>query len=90
MTNTELLKAGFTDKPTYLAWRAAWKETYAELTLDIRHHKDNRKDESAITRASAQYQCWRLRRQATQMLAQRKQSKITAQEQYLACHPVAS
>lgn len=84
MTNTDILKNGFTDKPTYLAWRTAWKENYAALTADIRASKAGRKHPDAGIRSSSQYQCWYQRRQATQMLEQRKQSKITAQQQYLA------
>jgi len=84
MTNTDILKNGFTDKATYLKWRTAWKENYAALTKEIREYKNTRKNKDAALRGQAQYQCWRLRQQATLMIEQRKQSKITAQQQYLA------
>lgn len=89
MTNTDILKAGFTDRASYLTWRTAWKENYRQLTQDIRDAKKERKNPDASCRASAQYSCWRLRAQATAMLEQRKASKIEAQKQYLAsrCQP---
>lgn len=82
MTNTSQ-NTVFFDKPSYLAWRATWKREYTELTKEIREYKNTRKSPDVALRAQAQYQCWRLRRQAVQMLEQRKQSKITAQQQYL-------
>lgn len=84
MTNTEIIKNGFTTKAQYLVWRTAWKENYAALVKEIREYKATRKSPDAGLRACAQYNCWRLRREATQMLEQRKQSKIEAQRQYLA------
>lgn len=82
--NTNTLKRGFTDKPTYLAWRTAWKENYRELAAEIREYKATRKSTDAGLRSQAQYQCWRLRQEAAEMLEQRKQSKIEAQRQYIA------
>ena len=80
----------FFDKTSYLAWRATWKREYAELTKEIRLNKAARKSKDPAIRSGCQYLCWKQRRQATQMLAQRKQSKITAQQQYLAQHPVSA
>lgn len=87
MTNTEIIKNGFTTKAQYLVWRTAWKENYAALTKEIRETKAKRKDKDPLMRGGAQYTCWRLRQQATAMLEQRKQSKIEAQRQYQASHP---
>jgi len=84
MTNTDIIKNGFTTKAAYLVWRTAWKENYAALTKEIREAKTSRKDKDASVRGCAQFTCWRLRQQATEMLAQRKQSKLEAQRQYLA------
>ena len=83
MTNTDILKNGFTTKAQYLVWRTTWKENYAALTQEIRKAKIQRKDKDALMRGGAQYTCWRLRQQATEMLEQRKQSKIEAQRQYV-------
>lgn len=37
------MKFTFTDKASYLAWRAEWKANYAQLTTDIRTQKRSRK-----------------------------------------------
>lgn len=84
MTNTDILKNGFTNKAQYLVWRTAWKENYAALSKEIRLNKAARKSEDAAIRSGCQYTCWYQRREAAQMLEQRKQSKIEAQRQYLA------
>ena len=82
MSNTDIIKAGFNSKSTYIAWRKAWKENYAELAQQIRMHKQGRKSKDAAQRSYSQYQCWRLRREAVAMLEQRKNSKVEAQRQY--------
>lgn len=84
MTSTDILKNGFTDKATYLVWRKTWKETYAELTKEIRLNKAARKNTDPAIRSGCQYLCWRQRHEAAKLLEQRKQSKIEAQRQYLA------
>jgi hypothetical protein len=38
------MKYDFTDKATYLAWRAKWKADYKELSLNIRRAKRTRKE----------------------------------------------
>ena len=82
--NTATLKRGFTSKEQYLVWRKAWKENYRELAAEIREYKATRKSPDAGLRACAQYNCWRLRHAAAEMLEQCKQSKLEAQRQYLA------
>lgn len=37
------MKFAFTDKTSYLAWRAEWKANYAELSTNIRIQKRGRK-----------------------------------------------
>lgn len=101
----------FTDKASYLAWRAQWKADYAALSNLIREMKWARwfvlsqcdKSEAqkarfeALSKAhSGKYgfhpvgECLRLRAQATAMLEVRKESKVRAQEQYLASQPAGS
>jgi len=95
----------FTDKTSYLAWRAQWKADYAALSNTIRDMKWARwfassvcdKSEAQQARFDAikkahtfphgfypAYVCRTLRAKATAMLEVRKESKIKAQEQYLA------
>jgi hypothetical protein len=38
------MKFTFTDKPSYLAWRAQWKADYLELSQTIRAWKRTRKE----------------------------------------------
>lgn len=83
------LNKWFTNKEEYLAWRAEWRAQYAQLTQDIREHKLQRKDRDPATRSSAQYYCWKCRKEATELLELRKKSKVEAQRQYLAAKAAA-
>lgn len=101
----------FTDKASYLAWRAQWKADYAALSSLIRDMKWARWfDRSHCAKSEAQQarfkalskahtgkhgfhpigECLKLRARATAMLEVRKESKVKAQEQYLASKPAAS
>lgn len=64
----------FTNKETYLAWRAKWRAEYAKLSETI-HMCKQRQNHS-----SREF----YRKQAREMLEVRKASKLEAQRQYLA------
>lgn len=96
----------FTNKESYLHWAAEWKNTYAQLSDEIRRLKFARwcqaKPKDRVSEAqTARYNLiakdypspygfyansilQRKRAEATAMLELRKESKVRAQEQYLA------
>lgn len=81
---TSTINQWFTNKAAYLAWREAWRKHYALLSEKIREEKRERKNPDPALRGCAQYHCWALRQEATELLALRKKSKEEAQRQYLA------
>jgi hypothetical protein len=76
----------FTNKTEYLTWRAQWKTEYTQLSNNIRALKKGIKEAMRKRQYAgvAQNQLRHLREYATEMLELRKQSKILAQQQYLA------
>jgi len=70
----------FTDRETYLAWRARWRLSYANLSQTIR---ECRKEKQLGAR-----QYYRVK--AREQMEIRKQSKIQCQEQYLAAKAAAA
>lgn len=64
----------FTNKETYLAWRAEWRAEYADLSQTIRQCRIDR------DRSGREF----YRTRAREMMEVRKESKIEAQRQYLA------
>ena len=76
----------FTNKETYLAYRSEWKANYKNLSQEIRALKVeiNETQRAKGYAGSMQYQLLKLRKQATAMIEERKESKVEAQRQYLA------
>lgn len=74
----------FTDRESYLAWRAQWRQEYAGLSASIRENKRNLKQDQRENHGAnqAHYQQRReyLRLQATGMLYQREHAKRKAGE----------
>lgn len=86
--NTPARAFAFTSRDTYVAYRAAWKAEYKQLSQDIRREKLEVKEahrsgglgytlSSSIRRHQAR---------ATDMLAELMDAKIEAQRQYVAEH----
>jgi hypothetical protein len=74
----------FTNRETYIIWRAEWRTEYKELSQTIRDTKIKLKNEFRETGyTDLNWDLIQLRREATQMLGLRCNSKIMAQEQYL-------
>ncbi len=44
MTTTQILTEAFTTKDGYLAWRTAWRATYAQISADIRLMREVTRD----------------------------------------------
>ena len=80
----------FTNKTEYLAWRAQWRKDYAKLTKTTQKYKQQRKDKDPSTRSMAQMWCAICRKKAGLALEERKQSKILAQQQYLAARDLVA
>ena len=76
----------FNNKETYLAYRSNWKAEYKQLSEDIRDLKLDIKDAQRNNDFTGrpQYSLYKLRKQATAMLAELKEAKQEAQRQYLA------
>jgi len=76
----------FTNKNEYLAWRQQWKAEYKNLSKQIRLLKIsiNEGQRNRLYVGGLQNELRDLRAEATQMLELRKQSKVVAQQQYLA------
>lgn len=79
------MKATFTNKEEYLAYRSAWKAEYKELTRTIRQLKaDIRQTQKEKEYAGGmQYTLILERRAANTMIEDLKLSKMEAQRQYL-------
>lgn len=60
MTTKQLLTETFTGKDGYLAWRAAWRAAYKQLSEDIRLFKLTRKDHcrNTVTDWDVKLQRW--------------------------------
>ena len=74
----------FKTKKEYLTWRSQWKAEYAALSTEIRACKTARKSRSSEERSAAQVWCYLHRKKATALLEKRAQSKVMAQQCYLA------
>lgn len=74
------MKITFTNKETYLAWRAEWRAKYADLSQTIRQCR--------IDHDRSGREFYRVR--AREMMEVRKESKIEAQRQYLAAKAAAA
>lgn len=80
--------AKFNTKEEYLAYRSEWRAEYKQLSQNIRALKaETRKSCHNITWEEA-LKLWKLKKKATEMLTERKESKIESQRQYLAAHAV--
>ena len=73
----------FKTKEEYLKWRSQWQADYAALSDRIRDKKAARKNGTIAERCTAQVWCHLLRKEATAMLEERKESKVKAQQSYL-------
>ena len=80
----------FKTKAEYLTWRSQWRADYAALTHKIRNYKAARKGGTSRERAIAQCWCHLLRQKASAKLEDRKQSKLLAQQGYLAAKTAAA
>jgi hypothetical protein len=78
----------FTNRETYIAWRAEWRAQYKNLSAQIRTKKVELKTAFQANNYDAAYKLQRqipmLRDMATSMLETRKESKELAAAQYLA------
>lgn len=78
----------FTNRETYLAWRAEWRAQYKNISAQIRAKKLELKTAFRSNDYVAAYKLQRqipmLRDMATSMLETRKESKEQAAAQYLA------
>lgn len=81
--------AKFNTKKEYLAYRSEWKAEYKKLSQQIREFKAEVRGVSCrnITWQEA-LRLWKMKKKATEMLIERKESKIEAQRQYLAAQAV--
>lgn len=89
-TDCPIVNSWFTNKETYLAWRAAWKKAYAQLAEEIREHKRDMRDKDPMVRAGGQWRRHAARKKAAYMIEVRKNSKIEAQRQYLAAKALST
>jgi hypothetical protein len=76
----------FTNKETYIAWRAEWRADYAELTTKIRSLRREMNEAFRDNRpaANAQFQLRMARYKANEMMELRAEAKTRAAEQYAA------
>ncbi len=78
----------FTDRASYLTFRAAWKAQYRDLTQDIRETRKAIKEAyqsgNPDRAGSLQSQKAHMRRDARYMLENLAEAKLEAQRQYLA------
>lgn len=74
----------FTDRASYLAYRAEWKAEYRELSEEIRETRRAIKTSSGDRRSVLQSEKARLRKQANRMMMSLAAAKEEAQRQYLA------
>lgn len=74
----------FTDRETYIEWRAQWRAEYKMLSQNIRELKLNTKNTARSGNDASLLQMrlhsWSMK--ATNMLKQREKSKQLAAEQY--------
>lgn len=76
--NTQL---NFTDRTSYLEYRAQWRAEYAELSLEIRSLKRISKTGTQEEQSRAQSKLSRKSAEATAMLKQRAKSKALSAAQ---------
>ena len=82
----------FTDRATYLAYRAQWKANYVALSQEIRSVKRYIREQYAAGRIPPNEQSERhfLAKQATAMLEDLKEAKLEAARQWAASREVAN
>ena len=75
----------FNDRDTYLAFRAKWKQTYAELSQTIRTLKSEHRQELALGKGSYKhYDIIRKRREANAMMQLLEEAKLESARQWTA------
>ena len=73
----------FATKQDYLAYRAEWKSNYKDLSNQIRELKKEAHASYHHITWSEFLAIYKAKQKATEMLAELKEAKVLAQEQYL-------
>jgi hypothetical protein len=91
-TTIDIYNLSFTNRATYLLWRAAWRRAYADLSVTIRNNKHDRNAlfQTGESAAVMQKILRRQRAAASELLELRLTSKTTAQAQYQAARAAPS
>ena len=82
-TETIMTKFNFTDRASYLAWRAEWKANYKQISTDIRRLKVERSKTNSVWAKGAVNDCrenWRLFSIALTALTRMQSDAIEALE----------
>lgn len=82
------MNINFTDRTSYLAYRAEWKASYKELSQEIRETRVAIKTSDGDRQSLLQSEKARLRNKASRMMLALTNSKEEAQRQYEAEHAV--